>query len=60
MRQSSNAAAVGARVIHFYSSNEGDNLSSIDASFVAVDACMPLFLPPHIIDCILDVDGPSE
>jgi hypothetical protein len=46
----SNAAAVGARVIHFHSSNEGDDLSSIDVPFVALDAGGTPLLPPHIVD----------
>jgi hypothetical protein len=60
MRRLSNAAPVGARVINFHSCDEGDDLSIVDASLMTVDACSPLFLPPHIVDCILDVDGPPE
>jgi hypothetical protein len=56
MRQSSNAAAAGARVINFHRCNKGNDLSIVDALLVTVDACTPLFLPPHIVDCILDVD----
>jgi hypothetical protein len=55
----SNAALVGARVINFHSSDEGDDLSIVNALLMTMDACSPLFLPPHIVDCILDVDGPS-
>jgi hypothetical protein len=53
MRRLSNVAPVGARVIHFNSSNEGNNSISIDASFGAT-----LLLPLHIgivkIDVLLE------
>jgi hypothetical protein len=35
------------------------DLSIVNALLMTMDACSPLFLPPHIVDCILDVDGPS-
>jgi hypothetical protein len=50
MQELSNVAAVGARVIHFHSSNEGEDLSSIDISFVALDAVATSLLPPHIVN----------
>jgi hypothetical protein len=48
--RSLNAAVVGARVIHFHCCNEGDDLSTINASFVAVDTWATPLLPPHIVD----------
>jgi hypothetical protein len=60
VQQSSNAATVGACVIHFQSCDKGDNLSTINASFVAVDTCAIPLLPPLIVDQIVEMDGQLE